>query len=183
MLTRIDHIGIACFDLDKTVEFYRATYGFEVFHTEVNEEQGVREAMLKINETSDGGASYLQLLEPTREDSAVGKWLAKNGEGVHHIAFGTGDVTPTPRPSGTRAYGSSTTGRAPDPWARRSPSCTPRTATACSPNSSRPPPRTARTPPPTEPAPMEAGPPDTRPGTVGGSGPGSGRGLGPTPLL
>jgi methylmalonyl-CoA/ethylmalonyl-CoA epimerase len=48
--------------------------------------------MLKINNTDDGGASYLQLLEPTREDSAVGKWLAKNGEGVHHIAFGTADV-------------------------------------------------------------------------------------------
>src|ERR1044072_9081447 len=89
MLTRIDHIGIACFDLDATVEFYRATYGFEVYHSEVNEEQGVREAMLKINETDDGGASYLQLLEPTRDDSAVGKWLAKNGEVVHHIAFGT----------------------------------------------------------------------------------------------
>ncbi|GAA2913658.1 methylmalonyl-CoA epimerase [Streptomyces thioluteus] len=92
MLTRIDHIGIACTDLDATVEFYRATYGFEVFHTEVNEEQGVREAMLKINETSDGGASYLQLLQPIRDDSPVGKWLAKNGEGVHHIAFGTADV-------------------------------------------------------------------------------------------
>ncbi|MFF9343168.1 MULTISPECIES: methylmalonyl-CoA epimerase [unclassified Streptomyces] len=92
MLTRIDHIGIACFDLDRTVEFYRATYGFEVYHSEVNEEQGVREAMLRINATDDGGASYLQLLEPTREDSAVGKWLAKNGEGVHHIAFGTADV-------------------------------------------------------------------------------------------
>ncbi|MFJ1744972.1 MULTISPECIES: methylmalonyl-CoA epimerase [unclassified Streptomyces] len=92
MLTRIDHIGIACFDLDATVEFYRATYGFEVFHTEVNEEQGVREAMIRINGTSDGGASYLQLLESVREDSAVGKWLAKNGEGVHHIAFGTADV-------------------------------------------------------------------------------------------
>ncbi|MFJ2116039.1 VOC family protein, partial [Streptomyces sp. NPDC087850] len=84
MLTRIDHIGIACFDLDATVEFYQETYGFEVFHTEVNEEQGVREAMLKINETSDGGASYLQLLESIDENSAVGKWLAKNGEGVHH---------------------------------------------------------------------------------------------------
>lgn len=60
MLTRIDHIGIACFDLDKTVEFYRSTYGFEVFHSEINEEQGVREAMLKINDTSDGGASYLR---------------------------------------------------------------------------------------------------------------------------
>ncbi|MCK1797520.1 methylmalonyl-CoA epimerase [Streptomyces sp. XM4193] len=92
MLTRIDHIGIACHDLDRTVEFYRATYGFEVFHREVNEEQGVREAMLRINGTDDGGASWIQLLEPVREDSAVGKWLAKNGEGVHHIAFGTADV-------------------------------------------------------------------------------------------
>ncbi|MCX5204154.1 methylmalonyl-CoA epimerase [Streptomyces sp. NBC_00237] len=92
MLTRIDHIGIACHDLDKTVEFYRATYGFEVHHSEINEEQGVREAMIKVNDASDGGATYLQLLEPTREDSAVGKWLAKNGEGVHHIAFGTADV-------------------------------------------------------------------------------------------
>lgn len=92
MLTRIDHIGIACFDLDVTVDFYRATYGFEVFHTEINEEQGVREAMLRINGTDDGGASWIQLLQPVREDSPVGKWLAKNGEGVHHIAFGTADV-------------------------------------------------------------------------------------------
>jgi methylmalonyl-CoA/ethylmalonyl-CoA epimerase len=92
MLTRIDHIGIACFDLDTTVDFYRATYGFEVFHTEVNEEQGVREAMLRVNGTDDGGASFLQLLEPVRDDSPVAKWLAKNGEGVHHIAFGTADV-------------------------------------------------------------------------------------------
>ncbi|AZS85054.1 methylmalonyl-CoA epimerase [Streptomyces griseoviridis] len=92
MLTRIDHIGIACLDLDTTVEFYRATYGFEVFHTEVNEEQGVREAMLRINGTSDGGASYIQLLQPVRPDSTVAKWLEKNGEGVHHIAFGTEDV-------------------------------------------------------------------------------------------
>lgn len=92
MLTRIDHIGIACFDLDATAEFYRTTYGFEVFHTEVNEEQGVREAMLRINGTDDGGASYIQLLEPVREDATVAKWLAKNGEGVHHLAFGTADV-------------------------------------------------------------------------------------------
>ncbi len=92
MLTRIDHIGIACRDLEATVGFYSRTYGFEVFHTEVNQEQGVREAMLRINGTDDGGSSYLQLLEPIREDSAVAKWLAKNGEGVHHIAFGTADV-------------------------------------------------------------------------------------------
>ncbi|RFS81892.1 methylmalonyl-CoA epimerase [Actinomadura spongiicola] len=93
MLTRIDHIGIACHDLDATVEFYTSTYGFTNAHFEVNEEQGVRECMLKINDTGDGAASYLQLIEPIREDSAVAKWLAKNGEGVHHIAFGTdGDV-------------------------------------------------------------------------------------------
>ncbi|WUI01019.1 methylmalonyl-CoA epimerase [Spirillospora sp. NBC_00431] len=93
MLTRIDHIGIACHDLDATVEFYKTTYGFTDAHFEVNEEQGVRECMLKINETGDGAASYLQLIEPIRDDSAVAKWLAKNGEGVHHIAFGTdGDV-------------------------------------------------------------------------------------------
>ncbi|MFD0900929.1 methylmalonyl-CoA epimerase [Actinomadura sediminis] len=89
MLTRIDHIGIACHDLEATVEFYKATYGFSDVHFEVNEEQGVREAMLKINETGDGAASYLQLIQPIRDDSAVAKWLAKNGEGVHHIAFGT----------------------------------------------------------------------------------------------
>ncbi|MCW2885594.1 MAG: methylmalonyl-CoA/ethylmalonyl-CoA epimerase [Streptosporangiaceae bacterium] len=97
MLTRIDHIGIACHDLDATVEFYRRTYGFggdgTDVHFEVNEEQGVREAMLKINEAGDGGATYLQLIEPIRDDSPIAKFLAKNGEGVHHIAFGTdGDV-------------------------------------------------------------------------------------------
>jgi methylmalonyl-CoA/ethylmalonyl-CoA epimerase len=92
MLTRIDHIGIACFDLDATVEFYRATYGFEVFHSEVNEDQGVREAMLRINGTDDGAASYVQLLQPTSDDSPVARWLARHGEGVHHIAFGTPDV-------------------------------------------------------------------------------------------
>jgi methylmalonyl-CoA/ethylmalonyl-CoA epimerase len=102
VLTRIDHIGIACHDLDATVEFYRRTYGFggdggedggSDVHFEVNEEQGVREAMLKINDAGDGGATYLQLIEPIRDDSPVAKFLAKNGEGVHHIAFGTdGDV-------------------------------------------------------------------------------------------
>ncbi|MFC0037982.1 methylmalonyl-CoA epimerase [Actinomadura rayongensis] len=93
MLTRIDHIGIACNDLEATVAFYQETYGFDDVHYEVNEEQGVKEAMLKINETGDGAASYLQLIQPIRDDSVVAKWLAKNGEGVHHIAFGTdGDV-------------------------------------------------------------------------------------------
>lgn len=92
MITRIDHIGIACRDLDASIDFYRRTYGFEVFHQEVNEEQGVKEAMLRINGTDDGASSYLQLLEPTREDSSIAKYLKTHGEGVHHVAFGTADV-------------------------------------------------------------------------------------------
>ncbi|HZP51739.1 methylmalonyl-CoA epimerase [Actinocrinis sp.] len=92
MLTRIDHVGIACRDLDATVAFYRKTFGFEVFHEEVNEDQGIREAMLRINGTDDGGASYLQLMEPTRPDCVVARFLERHGEGVHHIAFGSADV-------------------------------------------------------------------------------------------
>lgn len=93
--TRLDHVGIACRDLDASIEFYRAAYGFEVEHEEVNEEQGVREAMIRTNGTDDGGATYLQLLEPTRPDSPVAKFLDRNGEGVHHVAFGTPDVAST----------------------------------------------------------------------------------------
>ncbi|MBB6120480.1 methylmalonyl-CoA epimerase [Nocardiopsis algeriensis] len=91
-ITRLDHVGIACRDLDASIEFYRSTYGFEVAHEEVNEEQGVREAMLRVNGTDDGGATWLQLLEPTRPDSPVAKFLERHGEGVHHLAFGTSDV-------------------------------------------------------------------------------------------
>lgn len=92
MLTRIDHIGIACRNLETTVDFYRRTFGFEVCHEEVNEEQGIREAMLRINGTDDGEASYLQLMEPIRPDSVVARFIEKRGEGVHHIAFGSADV-------------------------------------------------------------------------------------------
>jgi methylmalonyl-CoA/ethylmalonyl-CoA epimerase len=92
MLTRIDHIGIACFDLDATAEFYCRTYGFTVASIESSQEMGVREAMLRVGGTDDGGASWIQLLEPLGEDGPVATWLAKNGEGVHHIAFGTADV-------------------------------------------------------------------------------------------
>ncbi|MCY9782310.1 methylmalonyl-CoA epimerase [Nocardiopsis sp. EMB25] len=101
-LTRLDHVGIACRDLDASIEFYRSTYGFEVEHEEVNEQQGVREAMLRINGTDDGGATYLQLLEPTRPDSPVAKFLDRNGEGVHHVAFGTSDVAASAATVGKR---------------------------------------------------------------------------------
>lgn len=92
MLTRIDHVGIACLDLAEKVAFYESTFGLIVVSREVNEAQGVREAMLHV---ADGpaGASYVQLLEPLGPDTPVGKFIAKRGEGVHHIGYGVQDVS------------------------------------------------------------------------------------------
>ena len=90
LLTRIDHVGIACRDLDQAIEVYRATFGLEVVSTEINEAQGVREAMLRV--ASGNGGSYVQLLEPLAADTAVGKFLARRGEGVHHIGYGVADI-------------------------------------------------------------------------------------------
>lgn len=87
MLTRIDHVGIACHDLEEKVAFYETTFGLSVAHRETNEEQGVHEAMLLV-----APGSYVQLLQPTRPDSPVGKFLERNGEGVHHIGYGVDDV-------------------------------------------------------------------------------------------
>jgi len=91
MLTRIDHVGIACHDLEEKIAFYETTFGLVVVSREVNEAQGVREAMLHV---ADGpaGASYVQLLEPLGPDTPVGKFLAKRGEGVHHVGYGVDDV-------------------------------------------------------------------------------------------
>ena len=92
MLTRIDHVGIACRDLTAKIAFYTSTFGLTVSSLEVNEEQGVREVMLHV---ADGpaGASYLQLLEPLRPDTPVGRFLDRRGEGVHHIGYGVADIT------------------------------------------------------------------------------------------
>jgi methylmalonyl-CoA/ethylmalonyl-CoA epimerase len=92
MLTRIDHVGIACRDLDARISFYESAFGLTVVSTEVNEAQGVREAMLHV---SDGpaGSSYLQLLEPLAADTPVGKFLERRGEGIHHVGYGVTDIT------------------------------------------------------------------------------------------
>lgn len=87
MLTRIDHVGIACHDLTEKIAFYEETFGLVVAHRETNEEQGVHEAMLLV-----APGSYVQLLQPTRPDSPVGKFLDRHGEGVHHIGYGVDDV-------------------------------------------------------------------------------------------
>ncbi|MEW9533072.1 methylmalonyl-CoA epimerase [Microbispora sp. NPDC049125] len=92
MLLRIDHVGIACHDLEEKIGFYESVFGLTVVAREVNEEQGVREAMLHVAD-GDAGASYVQLLQPLHRDTAVGRFLAKRGEGVHHIGYGVADVT------------------------------------------------------------------------------------------
>ncbi|KAB8197234.1 methylmalonyl-CoA epimerase [Nonomuraea phyllanthi] len=91
MFMRIDHIGIACRNLEEKIAFFSETFELDVVAREVNEEQGVKEAMLHIAD-GEGGGSYIQLLEPLSDDSPVGKFLAKRGEGLHHVAFGVPDI-------------------------------------------------------------------------------------------
>src|SRR4051812_50212605 len=96
MLTRIDHVGIAVPSLDEAIALYESTFGLKVVARETHEDQGVHEAMLVVHDGRDSatalGGSYLQLLEPTRPDSPVGKFLDAKGPGVHHIGDGVGDV-------------------------------------------------------------------------------------------
>jgi methylmalonyl-CoA/ethylmalonyl-CoA epimerase len=90
-LTRIDHVGIAVRDLDASLARYLRDFDLEVLGRETNEEQGVQEAMLRVAD-APGGSSYIQLLEPLRPDTPVGKFLERHGEGMHHIAYGVDDV-------------------------------------------------------------------------------------------
>src|ERR1700678_3458372 len=86
MLTPIDHVGIACKNLEETVARYQGTFSLEVVSFEVNEAQGFREAML------GAGPGYIQLLEPLGPDTPVGKFLARRGEGIHHIGYGVESI-------------------------------------------------------------------------------------------
>jgi methylmalonyl-CoA/ethylmalonyl-CoA epimerase len=94
LLTRIDHVGIACRDLRLAIDMYRETFGLGVVSLEENEEQGVREAMLAV----EGAAAdldrpgYIQLLEPLGPDTPVGKFIARRGEGLHHVGYGVADI-------------------------------------------------------------------------------------------
>ena len=92
MLTRIDHVGIACRDLAKAIAFYESTFGLQVVSREENAGQGVREAMLRVAD-APAGTSYVQLLEPLGPNTPVGRFLARHAEGVHHIRYGVTDIT------------------------------------------------------------------------------------------
>jgi methylmalonyl-CoA/ethylmalonyl-CoA epimerase len=85
----IDHVGIAVADLDAAIAWYAETFGLVATHTETNEEQGVKEAMLAA--PGDYGAA-VQLLAPLRPDSAIGKFLDRNGPGIQQMAYRVVDI-------------------------------------------------------------------------------------------
>lgn len=87
-ILRIDHVGIAVADLDEAVDFYARAFGMSVVHEEVNEEQGVREAMLAIGDSR----SCLQLLAPLSDESPIGRFLERNGPGIQQMAYTVSDI-------------------------------------------------------------------------------------------
>jgi methylmalonyl-CoA/ethylmalonyl-CoA epimerase len=83
---RIDHIGVAVEDLDEAIALYGERLGMELQHRETVEEQGVEAVLLGV------GESHVELLRPLGPDTAVGKFLARSGPGLHHVAYGTADI-------------------------------------------------------------------------------------------
>ncbi|MGH3909834.1 MAG: methylmalonyl-CoA epimerase [Pseudonocardiaceae bacterium] len=90
-ITAIDHVGIAVPDFDAAVEFHRATFGLELVHEEVNEEQGVREGMLRAPGDPGTGAA-VQLLAPLGPQSTIAKFLDRSGPGLQQLAYRVSDI-------------------------------------------------------------------------------------------
>lgn len=88
LFTAIDHVGMAVPDLDEAIAFYRDTFGMRVAHQEVNEEQGVREAMMAVGDSG----SHVQLLAPIDETSTIAKFIDRNGPGCQQVAYRVEDV-------------------------------------------------------------------------------------------
>ncbi|NYD99563.1 methylmalonyl-CoA/ethylmalonyl-CoA epimerase [Kineosphaera limosa] len=83
LFTHIDHVGIAVRDLDEAIAFYEEKYGMRMAHREVNEEQGVAEAMMEVGDST----SCIQLLAPLNEQSTIAKFLDKSGPGIQQMAY------------------------------------------------------------------------------------------------
>jgi methylmalonyl-CoA/ethylmalonyl-CoA epimerase len=87
MIKQIDHLGIAVRSLDETVPVYEKALGLRCEHREEVPAQKVRTAFFDV------GGVHLELLEPTSPESPIAKFLADRGEGIHHIAFRTDQIT------------------------------------------------------------------------------------------
>jgi methylmalonyl-CoA/ethylmalonyl-CoA epimerase len=92
-IVAVDHVGIAVPDLDAAIDWYARTLGLEATHTETNEEQGVREAMLHAPGDASGAA--VQLLAPLDESSTIAKFIDRNGPGLQQVAYRVTDVEDT----------------------------------------------------------------------------------------
>jgi methylmalonyl-CoA/ethylmalonyl-CoA epimerase len=88
LFTAIDHVGVAVRDLDEAIAFYSSTYGMTLAHEEVNEDQGVREAMMAVGDSG----SCIQLLAPLSEESTIAKFLDRSGPGIQQLAYRVTDV-------------------------------------------------------------------------------------------
>ena len=86
MLTRIHHVGVAVADLDASIVLYVSALGAELVWRQVNEKEGLEAAFLRI------GEGEIELMSATRQDSPIGKFLAKRGPGLHHVAYGVIDI-------------------------------------------------------------------------------------------
>ena len=86
LLTEIDHVAIAVYDLDAAIEYYQQAFGATVHLREFVDRDGVEEALLKVAD------SYIQLTAATRDDSPIAKFLDKRGEGLHHVGYRVDDV-------------------------------------------------------------------------------------------
>ncbi|HEU4541257.1 MAG TPA: methylmalonyl-CoA epimerase [Jiangellaceae bacterium] len=89
LFAAVDHVGIAVADLDTAINWYQDTFGMKVTHQEINEEQGVREAMLAVG---TAGGTQLQLLAPLRPDSPIARFLDRSGPGIQQIAYRVDDI-------------------------------------------------------------------------------------------
>src|SRR6476661_7185719 len=87
MFARIDHVGVAVEDLDAAIAMHEATYGMALVHRETVDEQGVEAVLLDV------GENHVELLRPLSDDTPVGKFLAKRGPGLHHVAYQVADVS------------------------------------------------------------------------------------------
>jgi methylmalonyl-CoA/ethylmalonyl-CoA epimerase len=92
LFSAVDHVGIAVSDLDAAIAWYRDVFGMEPVHEEINEEQGVREAMLAVGPDAQ---TQIQLLAPLRPDSPIAKFLDRSGPGVQQVAYRVGDIEAT----------------------------------------------------------------------------------------
>jgi methylmalonyl-CoA/ethylmalonyl-CoA epimerase len=84
--SQIHHVGVAVADLDTSIELYRRALGAELVHRATSQSEGIDVALLRV------GTDEIELMSPLRDDSPVGKFLAKRGPGLHHVAYGVSDI-------------------------------------------------------------------------------------------